>query len=100
MANEVKRIRGRRHQAIRQAFLRAHPLCKHCEERGIIREATDVDHIKPITHGGTETDDNRQSLCKECHRIKTAKDMGWHSKPKVVVGDDGWPKIISSAPQQ
>jgi 5-methylcytosine-specific restriction protein A len=34
--------------------------------------ATHVDHIKPKAHGGTDDDDNLESLCAACHRAKTA----------------------------
>ena len=35
--------------------------------------------------------ENRQGLCAECHAAKTAKDMGYQYRPKVVIGKDGWP---------
>ena len=35
-----------------------------------------VDHIKPIAIGGDSLDlDNLQTLCVDCHRLKTAEDM-------------------------
>ncbi|MGW1673279.1 HNH endonuclease [Streptomyces sp. NPDC002324] len=44
--------------------------CVHCGER----EALEVDHIVPIAQGGTWTLDNAQTLCRTCHREKTAQD--------------------------
>ncbi|MGW2919512.1 HNH endonuclease [Streptomyces angustmyceticus] len=38
------------------------------------REALEVDHIRPIAQGGTWTLDNAQTLCRPCHREKTAQD--------------------------
>ena len=35
--------------------------------------ATEVDHIIELALGGTNTIDNVQPLCKECHKAKTAK---------------------------
>jgi 5-methylcytosine-specific restriction protein A len=31
----------------------------------------EVDHITPLHLGGSDTDDNRQTLCKACHKQKT-----------------------------
>ncbi|MEV7931004.1 HNH endonuclease signature motif containing protein [Kitasatospora sp. NPDC088779] len=36
-----------------------------------------MDHIIPISQGGTDTADNVQLLCKGCHRAKTRRDMGY-----------------------
>jgi 5-methylcytosine-specific restriction protein A len=34
-----------------------------------------IDHIKPISEGGEPLDiDNLQTLCKECHAIKTGRE--------------------------
>ena len=64
----------------REAFLAHHPLCVHClaKDPPLITAATDVDHIVP--HRGDPVlfwnHDNWQSLCHECHSIKTAKEDG------------------------
>jgi 5-methylcytosine-specific restriction enzyme A len=34
----------------------------------------DIDHIKPLSSGGTNEIDNLQALCKACHRDKTANE--------------------------
>lgn len=39
---------------------------------GRVTQATTPDHIIPLATGGTDTDDNIQCLCFECHAIKTA----------------------------
>jgi 5-methylcytosine-specific restriction protein A len=49
----------------------------------------EVDHIKPLEHGGTNEDDNLQLLCSECHKVKTATDRG--HKVKRAFGPDGCP---------
>jgi 5-methylcytosine-specific restriction protein A len=85
----VERIRGRRLQRIRQTTLRSNPLCVACEAKGNVSLATEVDHITALVNGGKDTQDNRQGLCKECHAVKTAADMG--HKPRVTIGIDGWP---------
>jgi len=40
--------------------------------------AVTVDHIVPKSMGGTDNDENYQSLSDECHKEKTARDrQGW-----------------------
>lgn len=61
-----------------RGFLQHNPLCKHCEDKGIIRASEVTDHIVP--HRG-DMDlfwdrDNWQPLCKRHHDIKTAKEDG------------------------
>lgn len=41
-----------------------------------MRMATQSDHVVPFSKDGPEGLDNRQLLCDDCHRIKTAEDMG------------------------
>lgn len=80
------RIRGRRLQAIRGQYLRIHPLCAKCIEVGAVTLAIEVDHIVPLYLGGTDTDDNRQGLCGNCHQTKTAADMGYKPKGADLAG--------------
>ncbi|MEN6567187.1 MAG: HNH endonuclease signature motif containing protein [Veillonellales bacterium] len=67
-----------RWQKYRVSFLRSHPLCAECERQGKLTPATVVDHIKP--HKGNMRlfwdPSNHQSLCKQCHDTKTAKEDG------------------------
>ena len=67
------------------ALIRDQYLCQHCLPRPT--PATDVDHIKPKADGGTDELSNLQSLCFDCHKIKTAKE----NSTKQQIGDDGWP---------
>lgn len=61
-----------RWKTIRYHYLRANPLCKHCEIEGIVKEAKQVDHIKPISEGGSpDSYDNLQGLCTTHHSRKT-----------------------------
>ncbi|WP_405016408.1 HNH endonuclease [Kitasatospora sp. NBC_00070] len=43
--------------------------------------ALEVDHIQPLSKGGTDTADNVQLLCKGCHRAKTRRDLGHETPP-------------------
>lgn len=75
----------------RLAFLKAHPLCAMCEERGRTTAATVVDHVKP--HKGDARlfwdRDNWQPLCKPCHDSGKATEeaRGY----RTDIGADGWP---------
>lgn len=67
---------GVRWQRIRNAFIRAHPVCAdpyqlHAQWPCV---ATDVDHIIPRRRGGTDDEGNLQALCHACHSRKTATD--------------------------
>lgn len=75
-----ERIRGRRLQRIRAAHFRDNPLCVRCKARGIVREATQLDHIVALVNGGKDVESNRQGLCDDCHAAKTAEDMGHRAK--------------------
>lgn len=89
----TERIRGRKLQAIRKAYLARYPLCIHCLHKGITRLATEVDHIVALVNGGIESLDpfmNRQGLCADCHDVKTAKDLG-HRPPKQAFDAQGNP---------
>ncbi len=80
-----------RWKRLRRAQLNKEPLCKFCEEKGVIEQATIVDHI--IRHKGDKAkfydSSNLQSLCKLCHdqekKIMENRE-DWHP-----VGVDGWP---------
>lgn len=51
------------------------PLCEHCIKLDILTPYHTIDHIKPISEGGEPLDlDNLQTLCKQCHAIKTGKE--------------------------
>jgi 5-methylcytosine-specific restriction protein A len=59
---------------LRAAQLSRAPLCAGCQSRGIVTAATVVDHVWPWRAIGPHAfRANRfQSLCPECHSIKTA----------------------------
>jgi len=81
--NAYQRGYTRAWRKYRQAFLIRSPLCIYCLDKGLIREATVVDHIIP--HLGDMKlfwdESNHQSLCKRCHDKKTAtKDGGFGRK--------------------
>ena len=85
----MKRITGRTLQTLRARLLSDEPLCVHCTDQGRLSLAVEVDHIVPLYKGGSNEQDNMQGLCVECHKVKTAKDMG--HRERVTIGVDGWP---------
>lgn len=42
----------------------------------------ELDHIVPLSHGGTDLDDNIQILCRYCHAEKTGGDIRTAGKIK------------------
>lgn len=47
--------------------------CQMCGR--LIGESPQCDHIIPIAQGGTDDEDNLQTLCIECHAGKTAGEL-------------------------
>jgi len=64
----TRRGYGETWRRYRRWYLDQHPVCKLCG-----KGATEVDHIRPLAHGGAKYElDNLQSLCKSCHSRKTS----------------------------
>ncbi|HEY8604713.1 HNH endonuclease signature motif containing protein [Tsuneonella suprasediminis] len=59
-------------EKLRARILKAEPLCRACRKEGRATVATTVDHITPKHKGGTDDEENLQSLCDPCHKAKTA----------------------------
>jgi len=70
---------------LRKQQLRAHPLCEDCLQFGIVRPATDVDHVRALKDGGEPLDpENLASRCHPCHSLKTAHvDGGFGNQRKA-----------------
>lgn len=81
-----KRGYGAQWRKARLFFLINHPFCVECGKKGILKAATDVDHIIP--HKGNQElfwdEDNWQPLCHECHSRKTASEDGGFGHSKTV----------------
>jgi 5-methylcytosine-specific restriction enzyme A len=84
------RLTGRAAVVRRQRFLEAQPLCAHCEARGFVIAAVEVDHIVPLFKGGADDIENMQGLCRPCHDKKTRDDLGWSMSKECDV--NGLPK--------
>ncbi|MBC7201924.1 MAG: HNH endonuclease [Pusillimonas sp.] len=46
-------------------------MCQCPECKGIKRIAHEVDHVLPISQGGTDDDSNLQAINRDCHKAKT-----------------------------
>lgn len=90
------RTRGHVWTLIRTAQLSKQPLCEHCLALGVVTAAEQVDHIKSLEHGGTDDEDNLQSLCCVCHLKKTTLDRGY--KQRTAFGEDGLPLDSAGLP--
>jgi 5-methylcytosine-specific restriction protein A len=69
---------------MRAAFLREHPVCGACSERGGLIPARVVDHLVPVKDGGARyLTSNLQALCVSCHNRKTARESaGRRASPR------------------
>lgn len=85
----AERLRGRAAVAQRKRRLqRTNGLCEDCLKDGMVKAAAEVDHIKPLSLGGSDEDDNTRNLCKPHHDKRTAEQFG--RRAKVTIGADGW----------
>lgn len=75
--------RGTRHErgygtawdALRQSILeRDKGLCVPCRTSGRVTPAAEVDHLVNKAQGGTDEPANLQSICRACHKAKTARE--------------------------
>jgi len=64
--------------------------CQHCKRKGFVTLADEVDHIVPLSKGGTDADDNLEAICADCHKVKTQQESGSY-KERQAIGADGWP---------
>ena len=75
-------------------------LCQPCLATGRPTMATQVDHKTPKakakrmgwSDAKIDHPRNLQAICKPCHERKTTEETGRTFRPKVAIGEDGWPK--------
>jgi 5-methylcytosine-specific restriction protein A len=84
-----KRWTGRKLMEWRRSIFMHEPMCRHCSTTARPVLAQEIDHITPLSKGGTYAPNNVQPLCKDCHAAKTATERGYTVRP--VTGLDGWP---------
>jgi 5-methylcytosine-specific restriction enzyme A len=80
-----------RWRAVRLAQLQAEPLCRYCQERGMVTPAKVCHHIDPKTKDDPATfySGPFASLCEPCHNGPAAREdnRGF----SIAVGVDGYP---------
>jgi 5-methylcytosine-specific restriction protein A len=74
----AKRGYDRAWRRIRTAKLSRDPWCEdpYNVHAGQLVLAHEVDHIVPLVKGGTNAEENLQSLCRTCHQRKTNTEDG------------------------
>lgn len=45
--------------------------CDECRRTGTLKDAHEVDHIVPVSLGGSDRPENLRAISRECHRAKT-----------------------------
>ncbi len=74
---------GRAWKAVRDSYVREHPLCEVCFKNGLLIPAEHVHHIKPISEGGGNNKSNLMSVCKSCHsKIHAKRGDRWNKRRK------------------
>ncbi|MAM85719.1 HNH endonuclease [Marinobacter sp. UBA2678] len=58
--------------------------CEECRSLSRIRPAQEVDHIVPLTEGGTDAATNLRAINRDCHKEKTAREA--NKAGRAVVG--------------
>ena len=74
-----------RWRTMRLEKLKADPLCEECLKNEVITSGVEVHHIKPISTASSIFEkqklgfdyNNLQTLCKQCHREKHHKPIGF-----------------------
>lgn len=70
-----RRMTGRPWRRLRQEVLeRDHYLCQRCRRKGLVTEAAEVDHVVPLSEGGTDKPENLEAICSPCHVDKTQRE--------------------------
>lgn len=92
MPKQAERLRGRAGvEQRRRRLARTNGLCEMCLAQGVTRIATVVDHIQPLSLGGTDEDENTRNLCGIHNAQVTAEQFGQRHRPEI--GADGWPIV-------
>lgn len=58
------------YRRLRARILRRDPICCICHHE----DSTEVDHVVPISRGGTDHPDNLQGVCRGCHAVKSGRE--------------------------
>jgi 5-methylcytosine-specific restriction protein A len=67
-----RRLRGRTGKRERARILAEEPLCRPCLAADRVSASIQVDHITPLSEGGSDDRSNKQGICIPCHEAKSA----------------------------
>jgi 5-methylcytosine-specific restriction protein A len=90
---DVGRLTGRPWRRLREQVLKRDNYlcqCAECATRLVPLAADEVDHVIPLSRGGTNHPDNLRAINSEHHRLKSQTESGAGSS-RVAIGPDGWP---------
>ena len=75
----VRRRYGRTWKCIRDSYVKTHPFCELCYEKGVIKPVEEVHHKILLAESGTHERSNLISLCKSCHsKIHAERGDRWN----------------------
>ena len=81
----VRRRYGRAWKRIRDSYVKSHPFCELCYEKGVLVRTEEVHHKTPLSMGGTHDRSNLIALCKSCHAtIHAQKGDRWGIKKATI----------------
>lgn len=90
--NKHRTLTGRPWRRLRDKIMRRDGFMCQCEKcKGEKLIAHEVDHIKPLSQGGTDEPDNLRAMHKDCHAEKSKAEAQPTYKPRAVIGLDGYP---------
>lgn len=80
----VRRRYGRAWKRIRDSYVKEHPFCELCFEKGILVPVDEVHHKLPLSEGGTHERSNLIALCKSCHAKIHAERGDYHGSKNIM----------------
>ena len=81
-ANTARRLKTKDRDAQRMRVWQQDPRCAGCGAV-VAYEAFELDHITPLSDGGSTEDSNTQALCVPCHREKTNAEVSERAKRRA-----------------
>ena len=83
---------GRAWELTRKRILeRDSHLCQACARNDRVTVGNEVHHHKPKAQGGSDADENLETLCHDCHVVADAEASGRTHRDKIMFSADGWP---------
>lgn len=76
-----------------QCFQRDDYACCECGSRARL----ECDHVIPVDAGGTDDLANLQTLCRDCHIVKTRREA---REGDPIDGQEEWARHLQASPQK